>query len=82
MNERALVARVAQLQVVGAGLADPALVLGARGAQVADHPALAAGQEVLGVLAAQQRAPADIAGDVQLVGADVPGAGHDDGGRG
>ena len=77
----ALAARVAQLEVVGAGLADPALVLRAGDAQVAHAAALAAGEVVLGVLAAQQRAPADVAGDVELVGADVPGTSHDGGAR-
>src|SRR3954469_8409930 len=73
----ALVARVVERQVVGPRLADPALVLGARGAQVAHRAALPAGQEVLGVLAAQQGAPAHVAGDVQLVGLDVAGARHE-----
>src|SRR4051794_12715409 len=73
----ALVTRVAHLEVVGAGLADPALVLRARRAQVADAAALAAREVVLGVLAAQQGAPADVAGDVQLVRAYVPRARHD-----
>src|SRR3954447_12589985 len=83
LHERApLVARMAHLEVVGAGLADPALVLGAGGAQVADHPPLTARQEVLRVLPAQQRAPADVTGDVELVGAYVPGASHETGGRG
>ena len=72
----ALAARAAQRQLVGAGLADPALVLGARRAQLADLPARAAGQERLGPLAAQQRAPADVAGHVLLVRADVARAGH------
>ena len=77
LHERApLVARVAQLEVVGPGLADPALVLGARRAEVADPPPLAAGEEMLGVLAAQEGASADIAGDVELVRADVPSTSH------
>ena len=80
MNERHLVARMAQLEIVGARLADPALVLRARRAQVADAAALAAGQEVLGVLTAQQRAPAHVAGEVELVGLDVSRTSH--GGRG
>src|SRR5215217_3079824 len=69
-----VVTRMAQLEVVAAGLADPALVLGAGRAQVADLATGAAGQERLGVLAAEQRAAADVAGQVFLVGADVAGA--------
>jgi hypothetical protein len=72
----ALVARAAQRQLVGAGLADPALVLRAGRAQLADLAARAAGEERLRALAAQQRAPADVAGDVLLVGADVARPGH------
>jgi hypothetical protein len=69
---------VAQGEVVTAGLADPPLVLGAGRAQVADLPALARREVALGVLAAQQRAPADVAGDVLLVGLDVGRARHAD----
>ena len=67
---------MAQREVVAAGLADPALVLGARGAQLADLAPLARREVVLGVLAAQERAPADVAGHVLLVGLDVCGLGH------
>ena len=51
-------------------------MLGARRAQLADLAALAARQERLRALAAQQRAAADVAGDVLLVGLDVAGPGH------
>src|SRR3954452_24215625 len=82
LDERAaLVAWVAQLEIVRTRLPDPALVLSACGAQVADAAALAAGEVVLGVLAAQQRAAADVAGDVELVGANVPGTSHGEGAR-
>src|SRR5829696_795154 len=74
----ALAARMAQRESGAAGLADPALVLGARGAQLADLAPLAGREEVLGVLAAQESAPADVAGDVLLVGLDVRCAGHAD----
>src|SRR4051794_27691543 len=77
LHERAaVVTRGAHLEVVRPGLANPALVLRARRAEVAHHAPLAAGEEVLGVLAAQQRAPADVAGDIELVGANVAGPGH------
>src|SRR5829696_3635257 len=66
----ALPARVAQREVVAAGLADPALVLGAGGAQLTDLTALARREEPLGVLAAQERAAADVAGDILLIGPD------------
>ncbi len=57
-------ARVAQFEVIRPRFADPALVLRARGAQVAHPPALAAGKEMLRVLTAQQRPPAHVAGGV------------------
>jgi hypothetical protein len=44
-------------------LADPALVGGARRAQLAHHPARAARQEDVGLLAAKQRPTADVAVD-------------------
>ncbi len=72
----AVVPGVAQLQLVAAGLADPALVLRPRGAQVADLAPRAAGQERLRVLTAQQRPPADVAGQIALVGVYVAGTGH------
>jgi hypothetical protein len=56
---------------VAAVLADPALVLRPRRAQVADLAPRAAGQERLRMLAAQQRPPADVAGDVFLIRLDV-----------
>ena len=56
-------------RVVGA-LADPALVGSPRRAQLADHPPRAVGDEGVGVLAAQQRAPADVAGHGLAAGRD------------
>src|SRR5215207_10346837 len=72
----AFVTGAAQRQLVGPGLADPALVLRARRAQLAHLPARAAGEERLGALAPQERAAADDAGEVLLIGADVARAGH------
>src|SRR5204863_1971355 len=57
---RAAVAAVAHARVVEP-LADPALVGRARRAQLADHAPLAAVQEDVGVLAAQQCPSADVA---------------------
>src|SRR4051794_20516384 len=71
-----LLARCAQRQLVAARLADPALVLGADRAQLADLAALATGEVGLGALTAQERAPAHVAGDVDLVRADVSRARH------
>jgi hypothetical protein len=53
----AVVARAAQRQLVGAGLADPALLRRPPRAQLADLPAGAARQEGLRPLAAEQCAP-------------------------
>jgi hypothetical protein len=55
---------------VGQALADPALVGGPRSAEVAHQPARAAGDEGLGLLPAQQRAPADVAGHCGMGGRD------------
>src|SRR5262249_23491041 len=58
-------------------LADPALVGRALGAQLADVAPRAAREEDLGLLAAQQRAAADVAGDDRGARADrLPGHGH------
>jgi hypothetical protein len=51
-------------QVAGAGLADPAVMLGAHRAEVADLAAVAARREVpLSALALQDRSPTDVAAD-------------------
>jgi hypothetical protein len=62
----ALAAAVADRERVREPLADPALVGGARRAQVAHEPARAARDEGLGLLAAQHRAAADVTGDGRM----------------
>ena len=56
------------------GVALPALMGGARGAQLADGARLPGGEEDVGLLAAQQPPLADVAGDIGLGGDDRPRA--------
>src|SRR6059058_3864909 len=74
----ALAAALADSELLGGhALADPALVGGARRAQLAHVAARAAGEEDGGRLAAQQRATADVALQDRLVGGDLTGRHQD-----
>ena len=77
-QERAAAVRggVAAVEAGHRALAQPALALGAPGAQLAHRSAIPPLQEGMSALAAQQRAAADVAGGVLIHpgGPDIPGS--------